>query len=73
MVHEQIAEGRSVRPHHLGGGILSIQFIDEMLQDVADEIRTTKDRVRLAELGAVRAFLKAKQSELFDEMEGEEL
>ena len=52
---------------------MTIQFIDEMLQDVADEIRTTKDRVRLAELGAVRAFLKAKQSELFDEMEGEEL
>lgn len=51
---------------------MTIQFIDEMLQDVADEIRTTKDRVRLAELGAVRAFLKAKQSELFDEMEGAE-
>ncbi len=51
---------------------MTIQFIDEMLQDVAVEIRTTKDRVRLTELGAVRAFLKAKQSELFDEMEGEE-
>lgn len=55
-----------------GGLVVSIQFIDEMLQDVAVEIRTTKDRVRLTELGAVRAFLKAKQSELFDEMEGEE-
>jgi len=51
---------------------MTIQFIEEMLQEVADEIRTTKDRVRLHELGAVRAFLKAKQSQLFDEMEGEE-
>ena len=52
---------------------MTIQFIDEMLIEVADEIRTTKDRVRLHELGAIRAFLKAKQSQLFDEMEGEEL
>lgn len=52
---------------------MSIQFIEEMLQDVADEIRSTMDRVRLHELGSIRAFLKAKQSELFDEMEGEEL
>ncbi len=51
---------------------MSIQFIEEMLQEVATEIRTTKDRVRLHELGAIRAFLKVKQSELFDEMEGQE-
>ncbi len=51
---------------------MSIQFIEEMLQEVATEIRTTKDRVRLHELGAIRAFHKVKQSELFDEMEGQE-
>tara|TARA_Y100000114_G_scaffold118981_1_gene113561 strand:- start:15 stop:170 length:156 start_codon:yes stop_codon:yes gene_type:complete len=51
---------------------MTIQFIDEMLLEIADEIRTTKDRVRLHELGAIRAFLKAKQSQLFDEMEGAE-
>tara|TARA_R100000734_G_C3292731_1_gene84330 strand:- start:463 stop:627 length:165 start_codon:yes stop_codon:yes gene_type:complete len=47
---------------------MTIQFIVEMLQDVADEISTTKDRVRLHELGAIRAFLKAKWTELIDEM-----
>lgn len=49
-----------------------ITYLEGQIQKVGEEIRTTKDRVRLAELGAVRAWLKNAQSEAFDEVEGEE-
>ena len=56
--------------------MMSIQFIQGMLNDVARELREMKphgyDRVRVMELGIIRAYLITIQDELNDELEGEE-
>ena len=55
---------------------MSIQFIEEMLQDVARELSAMPilpiHRMRLLELGIIRMYLINKQDELYTEMEGEE-
>ena len=52
---------------------MSGQFIQELLDDVHRELREMRernfDRVRVLELGVIRAFLIRKQAELADEME----
>lgn len=47
---------------------MSIQFVQECLDEVNAEIRTTKDRVRVFELGVIRMYLINKQNQLDDEM-----
>jgi len=47
-------------------------MIEEWLRSIAVEIRTTKDRVRVFELGVIRAYLLNKQNEIFEEIEGVE-
>lgn len=47
---------------------MSIQFVQECLDEIAIEIRTTKDRVRVFELGVIRMYLINKQNQLDDEM-----
>ena len=46
---------------------MSIQFVQECLDEVNSEIRTTKDRMRIFELGVIRMYLINKQNELDDE------
>lgn len=52
----------------IGGIGMSIQFVQECLDEVNAEIRTTKDRVRVFELGVIRMYLINKQNQLDDEM-----
>lgn len=47
---------------------MSIQFVQECLDEVNAEIRTTKDRMRIFELGVIRMYLINKQNQLDDEM-----
>ena len=47
---------------------MSIQFVQECLDEVNEEIRTTKDRMRIFELGVIRMYLINKQNQLDDEM-----
>jgi len=47
---------------------MTIQFVQECLDEVNEEIRTTKDRVRVFELGVIRMYLINKQNQLDDEM-----
>ena len=51
---------------------MSIQFIEEMLQDVARELHEMPALFKDRELGIVRMYLINKQDELYTEMEGEE-
>tara|TARA_R110000751_G_scaffold282844_2_gene386127 strand:+ start:3951 stop:4121 length:171 start_codon:yes stop_codon:yes gene_type:complete len=55
---------------------MSIQFIQEMLNDVARELSEMVyhgyDRVRVLELGIIRMYLINKQDELHTEKDGEE-
>jgi len=46
---------------------MTIQFVQECLDEVNAEIRTTKDRMRIFELGVIRMYLINKQNELDDE------
>jgi len=52
---------------------MSVQFIQEMLDDVHRELREMRernfDRVRVLELGVIRAFLIRKQADLIEEVE----
>ena len=52
---------------------MSVQFLQELIDDVHRELREMRernfDRVRVMELGIIRAFLILKQSALADEME----
>jgi len=47
---------------------MTIQFVQECLDEVNAEIRTTKDRVRVFELGVIRMYLINKRNELDDEL-----
>lgn len=47
---------------------MSIQFVQECLEEVNEEIRNTRDRVRIFELGVIRMYLINKQNQLDDEM-----
>jgi len=52
---------------------MSVQFIQEMLDEIHRELREMRernfDRVRVLELGVIRAFLIRKQADLAHEME----
>jgi hypothetical protein len=47
---------------------MSIQFVQDCLDEVNEEIRNTRDRVRVFELGVIRMYLINKQNQLDDEM-----
>jgi hypothetical protein len=47
---------------------MSMHFIQACLDEIAMEIRTTKDRVRLFELGFIRMYLIDKANQLDEEM-----
>ena len=47
---------------------MTSQFVQECLDEVNEEIRNTRDRVRVFELGVIRMYLINKQNQLDDEM-----
>lgn len=48
-----------------------INYLNTLLVEIGVEIRTTRDRVRLAELGAIRMYIMNELDKLYDEVEGE--
>ena len=46
-----------------------LAFIDCELMRIHEEIRTTNDRLRLMELGVLRAYLKLKETQVLDELD----